>query len=116
MTSLRCPICRITVHGDGENEITGNLKDHLASAHEISGMCETGQNPMPQGPEPEDWERMKRGAAAGVGEDVEETVLCPFCGSRVFGHDGDDLSKKLHDHIEDIHDLRPARLVARMRF
>jgi hypothetical protein len=50
-----------------------------------------------------------------IGEDVEQTVLCPFCGSRVFGHDGDDLSHKLHDHIADVHDIRPTRIIPRLK-
>jgi hypothetical protein len=99
----------------------------MASVHEINGLCEIGQGPaaldradepLPEGRRPEDWEQIKRGATTAgeeVGEDVEQTVLCPFCGSRVFGHDGDDLSNKLHDHIEDVHDLRPSRVVARLR-
>jgi predicted small metal-binding protein len=108
-------------------DISHNLRDHLASAHGIQDLCETSQGVMPQNREtaprpqdrgPQDWENIKSGAAPAemeVGEDVEQSVLCPFCGSRVFGHDGDDLSNKLHDHIEDVHDLRPARLVARLR-
>ncbi len=128
MTSIRCPICRTAVTGDGETALTHNLRDHLASTHEIKDLCEMREKTMPRNQEvgppsqdrgPEDWEKIKRGAVPSemeIGEDVEQTVLCPFCGSRVFGHDGDDLSNKLHDHIGDVHDLRPTRIVPRLKF
>ncbi len=78
---------------------------------------ETSSSPQDRGPE--DWEKIKKGATPSemeIGEDVEQSVLCPFCGSRVFGHDGDDLSNMLHDHIEDVHDLKPTRIIPRLKF
>jgi predicted small metal-binding protein len=129
MTSIRCPICKTAVSGDGETVLTHNLRDHMASVHEIKDLCELNRGNLPLGSEthappqdrgPEDWEKIKRSGSAisemEIGEDVEESVLCPFCGSRVFGHDGDDLSNKLHDHIEDVHDLKPSRILPHLKY
>ena len=110
--SIRCPICRIDLRGDRENDLTAELREHFSTIHEIGRLTWTTEDGKSRGHQLQLWEGMKRGTVVAeqeVGEDVEETVRCPFCGERVYGHDGNELSNNLVVHIEDVHDLRPFR-------
>ncbi|MBI0584020.1 MAG: hypothetical protein ISF22_07310 [Methanomassiliicoccus sp.] len=117
MTTIRCPVCADFLTADGEASLTRLLTTHLLAVHEVRGLEDITSVNVPREHHPQDWEAMKRGelpVEREPGEDVEETILCPLCGERVYGHDGDDLSNHLQAHFGNVHDLGRSRaLLAR---
>jgi hypothetical protein len=121
MTSVRCPICNEVTSGDSELALTHSLRDHMTDAHELKELCETDTVAPPLTAMTEihssdrneiDKEMIRQGKAPSEMEEPEmreETVLCPFCGARLFGKDENGLSVGLRDHMEDIHDIKAAR-------
>ncbi len=115
MTTMRCPICSEFLQGDGEAEMTSALREHMITVHELQETPLTGNEGREH--RPDQWEGMKQGTVPverEPGEDVEETILCPYCAARVYGHDGDDLSNHLRVHLEEVHDVWPSALARRI--
>lgn len=113
MTIIRCPICDEFIEGDGEDALTIMLREHLSSAHDILESGEVLSSIEMLRHRPRLWEEMKRGAVPverDVGEDVEESLLCPLCGERMYGHDGDELSSRLKAHMRTVHNMKTTRM------
>jgi hypothetical protein len=109
MTAIRCPICDSFVQGDGEGPLTAALRTHLGEVHSLRPEIDVLSSVQPREHSPQKWEDMKRGVVPSereVGEDVEESILCPFCADRFYGHDGEDLSQHLIAHFQDVHGIR----------
>ncbi|MDW5563725.1 MAG: hypothetical protein SA339_10910 [Methanomassiliicoccus sp.] len=111
MTIIRCPICDQFLEGDGEGPLTVALREHLSSAHQLHEQHDVLSSTSPLPHQPQEWEEMKREEVlvdpkeGEVGEDVPESVLCPFCGDRFLGHDGEDLTQHLIAHLRDVHGI-----------
>jgi sarcosine oxidase delta subunit len=109
MTSIRCPICGSFMEGDGESALTVILRQHLSSVHDLRDQGDVLASRETLGHHPELWEQIKRGTVRferEVGEDIEVSILCPFCGDRFFGHDGEDLTQSLIAHFQDVHGIK----------
>ncbi len=119
MTAMRCPFCDTFLQGDGEGPLSIALKGHLLEAHHLRAERDVLSGVKFREHDPQMWEGMKSGAVPtdrAVGEDVEESVLCPFCGERFFGHDGEDLTQHLIAHFQDVHGIRtPGRSLTLVR-
>jgi uncharacterized Zn-finger protein len=115
MTTIRCPICDTAIAGQGEMALSSELRDHLVDRHGFRDLCETSSFAASRGPE---FMEMPRGydepAAVEMGQGV--SVLCPFCGFRLLGRDGEALSYGLHHHVEDVHGLRSTRLLHWLKY
>lgn len=112
MTTIRCPVCSEFLDGDGESELTRALLEHMTNVHDMQESALTGTEGREH--RPELWEGMKRGTVPydrEPGEDIEESVLCPYCVSRIYGHDGEDLSINLRAHLKEAHDIWPPSAV-----
>lgn len=109
MTTMRCPICDSFIEADGEAPLTAVLRAHLSSVHDLHPDRDVLSSVETFEHRPQLWEGMKRGTVPTdqpVGEDVEESILCPFCGDRFYGHDGEELTQRLKAHFQDIHGIR----------
>lgn len=111
MTAIRCPICDTFVDADGEAALTVMLREHLSSAHDLRPSSDVLSSKETLPHQPQLWEEMKRGSVppregGEVGEDVSESILCPLCGDRFFGHDGEDLTQHLIAHFQDAHGIK----------
>ena len=115
MTAMRCPFCDTFLQGDGEGPLSIALKGHLLEAHHLraerdvlSGVKFREHDPQMGG--------MKSGAVPtdrAVGEDVEESVLCPFAGNASSTR-REDLTQHLIAHFQDVHGIRtPGRSLTR---
>ncbi|GEM_PF-4850515 len=108
MTTIRCPICDAFLDADGEAALTVILRAHLGNVHDLHPDRDVMAGGKAQEHHPQLWEEMKRGTVPTdeeVGEDVEDSVLCPFCGERIRAHAGDDLTSYLRSHLQDAHGI-----------
>jgi hypothetical protein len=118
MTAIRCPICDSFLESDGEAALTIILRSHLDTVHDLRPTRDVLSSGTLEH-QPQNWEGMKRGTIPveqEVGEDVEESILCPFCGDRFFGHDGEELTQDLISHFRDAHGIKmPGRVFSGIR-
>lgn len=108
MITIRCPICDAFLDADGEAALTIDLRSHLEFVHDLHPDRDVMATGKAHEHRPQLWEEMKRGTVPtdeDVGEDVEESLLCPFCGQRIRAHAGDDLTSYLRSHLQDTHDI-----------
>jgi hypothetical protein len=124
MVMVKCPICNENVTGEGENDLSFNLQEHLYVAHDFKTLCQLedrsglpsskGCRPsvsdeegdLPYGVRTEVEGHLPPEQRVPPGEDVEESVRCPVCGETLFGHAFDDLSYNLSDHMVRNHNLK----------
>lgn len=112
MTTIRCPICSNFLDGDGESELTRALLEHMIDVHDLQGSPLSGTEGREH--RPELWEGMKRGTVPTdrePGEDLEESLLCPYCGAPIYGHDGELLTTALRAHLKEVHEIWPPSVV-----
>lgn len=124
MVTVDCPICRTTISGMGEAELSENLQAHMIREHALEGACNLGAAsgaeeaclPSASGELADAPYQRRMDVEANppprmefVGEDAMQTVRCPVCGETVMGHTGEDLSGNLRAHAKSEHGIVPVR-------
>ncbi len=118
---VMCPICRRTIAGFSENELSSAFQRHMVDEHGLMGICDL-RSPSPGLASvckaPLDKERArqpysdelisegdKKGGPTIPGEDVAQSIRCPVCGETILGHDINDLTFYLEKHMKQEHDV-----------
>jgi cytochrome c-type biogenesis protein CcmH/NrfF len=115
MVELRCPICNEEIVGESENDLSFNLYGHMSQVHEIKDLCKLEGRPGPlEGhgapitdedlanytyAEKSIIESHRPPEERYPGEDIPESVRCPFCREVVRGYASDDFSYNLAMHV-----------------
>jgi predicted small metal-binding protein len=118
---VMCPICNITIAGRSENELSSRFQRHMVEEHALRSACDLDnadsslatvcKPPLDKERAKEPYEDVlsmegdKKGGPSIPGEDVSQSIRCPMCGQTILGHDMNDLSFYLKEHMKQEHDI-----------
>ncbi len=121
---VRCPICSERLFGEGENDLSFNLQEHMSSVHGFEDLCNlevteggvaragacketpSGELANLSYDERRIVEAHRPEGVVFPGEDIMQSVRCPVCGEIVLGHASDDLSRNLAKHMDSVHEVK----------
>lgn len=121
MTELSCPLCGDKIIGRDEIMLSADFGEHLINAHMMTYL-ELDRQDVPEGRSthvmgPIGSRTEKKIEEGKVPPEMMESgspwesIICPLCANRVFGSEGDGLSRNLRHHFAEDHGIKAAHLV-----
>jgi len=132
MRTVECPVCRCTVEGSSERELSTCIEVHFCEEHGLEGrgtereggsdwrgaegqtiiggtMNESSTSYEAQGTSMERSREssMSRGTESSASRTEEMGVECPGCRERVTGRSEEEVSTGLREHMESTHRDEP---------
>jgi predicted small metal-binding protein len=121
LLEVMCPICDHIIAGHSEDELSSRLQSHMVKEHRLRGACDLDapssglatvcRPPLDKERAKKPYEDVlssegdKKGGPSIPGEDVFQSVRCPTCGQTILGHDINDLSFYMGEHMKQEHDI-----------